>query len=398
MKSFNIDRNMKDKAYIRLAITKVCKNKKKRNGRPTKKHRQARKILANIEEYIDLTYEIVCQTEKKQEAIRRGTYRPGEYPLAFTPKISGSFSRRCENGKVRNITSVPVFPDQVIHQLVVLAAESVFMRGMYRYSCGSIPKRGVHKGKKYIQRYINHHKAGSNIKYTAQLDITKCYPHVRHDILKDMLRKKFRGHLFVDICFAIIDSYNEPDKPGVGIPIGFYTSQWLCNFLLTPVDNFIKQELKIECYIRYMDDMAFFGANKKKLHRAVEAIIERAAAIGLRIKDNWQVFRFDYISRKDGKRKGRALDILGFRFFRDKIILRKRNALSIRRAAVRLSKAKRITPHAARSFMSKIGALKHCNSRRFWEKYVKPYVNIRKLKGVIRNEDRKQYQTVGGCC
>lgn len=32
--------------------------------------------------------------------------------------------------------------------------------------------------------------------------------------------------------------------------------------------------------------------------RAVEAIIERAAAIGLRIKDNWQVFRFDYISRK----------------------------------------------------------------------------------------------------
>lgn len=129
MKSFNIDRNMKDKAYIRLAITKVCKNKKKRNGRPTKKYRQARKILANIEEYIDLTYEIVCQTEKKQEAIRRGTYRPGEYPLAFTPKISGSFSRRCENGKVRNITSVPVFPDQVIHQLIVLAAESVFMRG-----------------------------------------------------------------------------------------------------------------------------------------------------------------------------------------------------------------------------------------------------------------------------
>ena len=59
MKSFNIDRNMKDKAYIRLAITKVCKNKKKRNGRPTKKYRQARKILANIEEYIDLTYEIV---------------------------------------------------------------------------------------------------------------------------------------------------------------------------------------------------------------------------------------------------------------------------------------------------------------------------------------------------
>lgn len=340
---------------------------------------------------------IVCETEKKQEAIRRGTYRPGDYPLAFEPRISGTFTRRCENGKVRSITSVPVFPDQIMHQLVIMAAEPVFMRGMYKHSCGSIPKRGTHKGKKVLQRYINQHNNGSKIKYAVQLDIKKCYPHIRHDILKDMLRKKFRGHLLVDICFAIIDSYSEPGQTGVGIPIGFYTSQWFCNFLLTPVDNFIKQELKANCYVRYMDDMTFFGSNKKKLHSAVDAIMERAAAVGLPIKDNWQVFRFDYISRKDSKRKGRALDILGFRFFRDKTILRKRNALKIRRAALWLSKAKRITAHAARSFMSRIGPLKHCNSRNFWKVYIKPYVNIKKLKEIIRNEDRKQYQAVGAC-
>lgn len=397
MKSYNVDRNLKDKDLIRLAITKVCKNKKKRNGRPTKKYRYARKILAKIDEYVEKIYLIVCETEKKQEAIRRGTYQPGDYPLAFEPRISGSFTRRCENGKIRSITSVPVFPDQIIHQLVIMAAEPVFMRGMYKHSCGSIPKRGTHKGKKVLERYINQHNNGSEIKYAVQLDIKKCYPHIRHDILKAMLRKKFRGHLLVDICFAIIDSYNEPGQTGVGIPIGFYTSQWFCNFLLTPVDNFIKQELKAKCYVRYMDDMTFFGSNKKKLHRAVDAITEQAAAVGLPIKDNWQVFRFDYISRKDGKRKGRALDILGFRFFRDKTILRKRNALKIRRAALRLSKAKRITAHAARSFMSKIGALKHCNSLRFWQKYVKPYVNIKKLKEVIRNEDRKRLQAVGAC-
>ncbi len=395
MKSFNVDRNMKDKDIIRLAITKVCKNKKKRKGRPTTKYLLARRILANIDDYIELTYKIVCDTESKQKAVHFGTYIEGSYPLAFVPKISGTFKRRCDNGKIRDITSVPLFPDQIIHQLVIMAAEKVFMRGMYSYSCGSVPKRGVHKGKRYIQKYISQHKNKSAIKYTAQLDIKKCYQNIQHDVLKSMLRKKFRGHLFITFCFSIIDSYSEPGKPGIGIPIGFYTSQWFCNFLLTPIDNFIKQELKIECFMRYVDDMAFFGSNKKKLHRAVEAIIARAEEIGLHIKDNWQVFRFDYISKKDGKHKGRALDVLGFRFFRDKVILRKRNALSIRRAALRLSNSKHITPHAAQSFMSKIGALRHCNSRRFWEKYVKPYVNIKQLKEVIRYESRKHIETEG---
>ena len=146
MKSFHIDRNMKDKVKIRLAIEKVCKSKKKRNGRPTKKYRQAQKILANIDRYTDLIHTIVCETEEKEQAIKSGTYRDGDFPNAFAPHISGSFTRKCENGKVRVITSVPVFPDQIIHQLVIKSAESVFMRGMYRFSCGSIPKRGVHKG------------------------------------------------------------------------------------------------------------------------------------------------------------------------------------------------------------------------------------------------------------
>lgn len=115
MKSFHIDRNMKDKVKIRLAIEKVCKSKKKQNGRPTKKYRQAQKILANIDRYTDLIHTIVCETEEKEQAIKSGTYRDGDFPNAFVPHISGSFTRKCENGKVRVITSVPVFPDQIIH-------------------------------------------------------------------------------------------------------------------------------------------------------------------------------------------------------------------------------------------------------------------------------------------
>lgn len=269
------------------------------------------------------------------------------------------------------------------------------MKYMYRHSYGSIPGRGIHSGKQYIEKYIKHCRRydKSAIKYAAKLDIRKCYQSIPHKHLKSALRKKFRGKLFLWLAFAIIDSYKDDivDGEPVGLPIGYSTSHWFCNFLLTPLDYFIKQDLEIEHYVRYMDDMVFFGKNKRKMHKAVMEIIKYTRFIGLKIKHNWQVFRFDYIDRY-GKRRGRDIDFLGYRFFRDKVILRKRNALILRRQVMRVSKMEKVTAHAAQSLMSRLGWLRHCNSFNFWHKYVKPYINIKKIKEVIRNESRKHNQ------
>ena len=126
----------------------------------------------------------------------------------------------------------------------------------------------------------------------------------------------------------------------------------------------------------------------------MRAIAEYLNSIDMKIKDNWQVFRFDYIN-KQGERKGRTLDTLGYRFFRDKVILRKSLALTIRRQVKRVSKMSKITPHVAKSLMSRLGWLRHCNSYNFYHKYVKPLINIKKIKEVIRNESRKHNQA---CC
>ena len=140
-----------------------------------------------------------------------------------------------------------------------------------------------------------------------------------------------------------------------------------------------------------MDDMVLFGRNKRKLHKVVRSIMMYLNKIGLKIKHTWQVFRFDYIDRH-GKRRGRDIDFLGYRFFRDKIILRKRNALKLRRQVMKIHRMKEITAHVAQSLMSRLGWLRHCNSFNFWHKYVKPYINIKKIKEVIRNESRKYHQ------
>lgn len=405
MKSFNIDRKMKDLTVIEQAIRKVCKGKKKRNGKPTTKYKQAQRILACIDKYVTDIYTIVCQTEAKQYAIIHHESVEGRFPKAFVPRKYSTFQLICDNGKQRDITNAKLYPDQIIHQLIVDVSKEVFMGYMYNFSCGSVPGGGTHKGVEKIKKYIKNssHKFSSHIKYAAQLDVKRCFKYVNHEKLKAKLRKKFRGYLFLLFCNIVIDSYLEPntEQNPRGLPIGFVTSPWWCNFYMSPIDYYITQVRHANCYIRYIDNKSFFGNNKKEVHKTVDGIIKIAESLGMLIKDDWQVFRFDYISpkcrRKDGRR-GRALDALGFRFFRDKTILRKHTALKIRRMAKKIYKSKTVDVHTARSFMSRIGQLRHCNSKRFWLKYVKPYVNIKKLKEIIRNADRKQYIPATACC
>ena len=225
-----------------------------------------------------------------------------------------------------------------------------------------------------------------NTKYCAKLDITKFYPSINHDALKAALRRKIKDHKILWLFDKIIDSTEN------GLPIGNYTSQWLANFLLQDLDHEIKEEMHVVRYMRYMDDMVLFGSNKKKLHAVVKLIAARLAPLGLKLKANWQVFRVDYIDRK-GKRRGRDIDFMGFRFFRDRVIMRKKIALRARRLAKRISKCKKVSFHKAAAMISYCGWFKYTASAEYRKKYIDPYIKISLLKGVIRNENRMHDKT-----
>lgn len=392
MKSFNVDDKLKDPEVIKTAIFAVYKTLKKSKWK--RKQERAERLIANIGVSVDKTLIAVENFEKMRKLQELGLPVPDDIlSKAWIPKEYSKFIVKDGlSGKERDIVSAKDMQDKIIHQLFVEVGKPVFMRGMYRYSCGSIPKRGTHDGVKYLKKTINHHNKHdkSAIKYGAVGDITKCYQSFSHTKLKEQIKKKFRGKLFYWIAEVIIDSYHYKIVNGekYGIPIGFPPSQWLCNFSLTEIDHKIKAS-GTRYFLRYVDDLALFGRSKKFLHKVVRIIKGALAKLGLELKHTWQVFRYDYIDKK-GKRRGRAFDILGYRFFRDKTILRKRNALTISRQARKINKAFVVTPHMSRSMVSKLGALRHCNSFNFYQKNVKPFVNIKKLKKVIRIEDRKR--------
>jgi hypothetical protein len=62
--------------------------------------------------------------------------------------------------------------------------------------------------------------------------------------------------------------------PNCGLPIGNLTSQLFANVYLNPLDHFVKRELKIKCYGRYVDDMVLIHSDKQILLNAISRIRE----------------------------------------------------------------------------------------------------------------------------
>lgn len=268
------------------------------------------------------------------------------------------------NQKTRKIYKPNFYPDQIIHWALMLQVEPIIMRGMYEYNCGSVPGRGTSYAQSAIRKWLDNDSR--NTKWCLKMDIKKFYPSINGEILKKMFRSKIKDR---DCLWLIDEVINSND----GQPIGFYTAQWFSNFFLEGLDHFIKQELGLKYYVRYVDDLVLLGANKKKLHKAREEIEKYLKGINLSLKENWQVFSVSH----------RAIDFLGLRFYRDKTTLRRRNALRIRRRMKKIRKKGYLTEKDASAVISYWGWIKRSDSYYFYHKYVKPVASIKLARKVV---------------
>jgi len=296
------------------------------------------------------------------------------------------------------IIQVPAFwPDQCIHHALMIILQPRITKRSYYWSCGNIPDRGLSRGMRGVERATLHDV--KQAKYCAKLDLSKFYSSVPHDRMKSDFRRSFKDKKLLRLIDTVIDSHPN------GLPIGNYTSAWFANHYLTPLDNFIKAGesvggLGIKHYIRYVDDMVLFSGNKKRLHAAVRRIIAFAnEVLGIKVKENWQVFPVRRDRRMRGKRGGRPVDYLGFCFCLGYTTLRKRNALALmkksRKLQKRIMRRQPISFRAASGFISRIGQAKHCDSLGLRRKYV-DVIPLKILKGVIRRESKRRQCAAGG--
>ena len=124
------------------------------------------------------------------------------------------------------------------------------------------------------------------------------------------------------------------------------------------------------------------GSNKRKLHRARRELCDHLQenGYGVELKDNWQLWRIH----------SRPLDFLGFRFYRDKTLLRKKTFLRFRRKIAKIKKRGYCNVAAARAVVSGIGWLKQIpGGKSYYLNHVKPVISKREATRIISIFDKR---------
>lgn len=364
MKSYN-------HLYEKVTSTENLNKAIRRSARGKTSKRKAKEIewcLNNQDEVV----------KELQEQLLNETYKFRHHvPFVINDGISH---------KVRTIIKPDYREEQIIHHAVIQVLSPIIAKSMYEYSCGSVPNRGGSYGKKYLVKFIQKHP--KDCKYCLKLDIKHFFQSISHEKLKALITRKIHDDRMCRLLFAIIDNYEE--TKGYGIPIGYYTSQWFANWYLEGLDHYIKEELHVKCMVRYMDDIVIFGSNKRDLHKIKRSIEEYLNnALELELNNKWQVFRFDYsYTSRNGEEKtgGSFLDFMGYRFYRNRTVLRRSIMLKATRKA---RKMENTTWFTASQMISYLGRLKETDTYNVFLNHIKGFVVPKKLRRIISTHQRR---------
>lgn len=355
---------MLDENLIREAFYKMRKGKTRR------------KELIKIEQNLN----IEIRTMRKMIENTKPPDVPVEHPeLVFKP-VRHRVSRIMDAGKEREIYK-PEIHELWLQHIIMLILGPIIQNRSYRYSCGSMPKRGGHYGKKVIEKWIRN----GEIRYFIKADIRHFYKNIQVKIVMRYLRRIIKDEWFlyiIELCFKWFRK---------GLPLGFYISQWLANYLLEPMDYAIAKVEKH--YVRYVDDIIIAGKNKKKL---AKLLVRIRMCLGrwyrLKMKRNYQICKFDYTKKE--KTVGRPIDFMGFVFYKNRTSFRKHTMVAATRIARKIYKRtqekKRIYLKDAKAMLSRLGWFSSTDTYDIYERRIKPFVKIKKLKKIISKEDRRE--------
>jgi retron-type reverse transcriptase len=246
------------------------------------------------------------------------TYHPGIY-RTFEIK----------EPKPRLISAAP-YRDRVVHHALCNIIAPLFERSFIDDSYANRKGFGSHRA---LRRFTQFARSS---RYVLQCDICKYFPSIDHAILKALLRRKLKCPHTLWLIDTLIDGSNPqypvtdyfpgddlltPFQRQRGLPIGNLTSQFFANVYLNGFDHFIKEQLKIRQYLRYVDDFALFSDDWDQLAITRPALENYLAGLRLKIHPiKSQLFATHH-----------GANFVGFRILPDRIRIRTENLRRARR-------------------------------------------------------------------
>lgn len=278
-----------------------------------------------------------------QKMLKNKTFKNSNYKIFI----------KIDKGKKREIFKLPYFPDRIIHHCIMNILEPIWVKTLITDTYSSLKNRGIHKGVKRIKKAL---KNKETTKYCLKMDVKKFYPSIDHKILKMIIRKKIKDKNLLWLLDKIINSAK-------GVPIGNYLSQYFGNLYLSGLDHWMKEEKRCKYYFRYCDDIVILHSNKQYLSCLRKDIsIYLKLKLNLILKENWQIFPVDI----------RGIDFLGYRFFHDYTLLRKRIAKRFKKRMKEVKEKHRKLSliNILSKVMSYYGWMKYADCYRLQNKYI----------------------------
>lgn len=305
-----------------------------------------------------------------------------------------------EGKKKRDVYKLPFFPDRIAQWAILQVIEPFLVTNMTADTYSAIPGKGIQPIVNDLRGYYKTKRVDGkkksvwvpsiflsdeeNTRYCYKIDLHHYYQSINHEVLKQKFRKVFKDPELLWLLDEIADSINTATEedlielslsgeievdPNTGIPIGNYMSQYSGNFYLSSFDHWVKEELHVKHYYRYMDDVVIFASSKEELHEIHRKVTAYTRDyLHLNIKGNYQIF----------PTKVRGVDFVGYRFFGEYTLLRKSTAINFKRKmrACRKKMENNIPPTYSEwcSFNSYKGWLGNCDSYRLFKKYMEPLI------------------------
>lgn len=305
-----------------------------------------------------------------------------------------------EGKKKRDVYKLPFFPDRIAQWAILQVIEPFLVANMTADTYSAIPGKGIQPIVNDLRGYYKTKRVDGkkksvwvpsillsdeeNTRYCYKIDLHHYYQSINHEVLKQKFRKVFKDPELLWLLDEIADSINTATEedlielslsgeievdPNTGIPIGNYMSQYSGNFYLSSFDHWVKEELHVKHYCRYMDDVVIFASSKEELHEIHRKVTAYTRDyLHLNIKGNYQIF----------PTKVRGVDFVGYRFFGEYTLLRKSTAINFKRKmrACRKKMENNIPPTYSEwcSFNSYKGWLGNCDSYRLFKKYMEPLI------------------------
>lgn len=189
-----------------------------------------------------------------------------------------------ERGKVRNIRAVH------INERMVQKAQSNFVLipnikpKLIYDNYASLEGRGMSQAlsrvKVHLQRYYRTNE--TNEGYILSADLRSYFDSINHDYIYEECKAIFKDD--PKTLYLIMDFVNAFGDKSLGL--GSQISQILAVFYPNKIDHYIKEQLKIKGYGRYMDDFYLIHKDKEYLHECLGLIEERYNEIGIKLNMN----------------------------------------------------------------------------------------------------------------